>query len=371
MSSLKNLLYDERYIGDNRYYTDLYLGNRHWDHHRYYPGHRFWNDRYWNDRYSRDSRWYEHYGRHGYHPRFWNDKYWNFWEDKPASLPGKEESSETLRFNRSLDKANPPTRVYYPFTTGYVPPVWAAPVGVPQAEVKLERVPLRRSNSVVNIVETSSETKVDGLVVESNSEQKVEEQHDGAGSCSVQSKSCSNIGEFEVKPVINSVTYVYDSNKDKHRHVTYVKHTHNAGESLAGNLVKASPTFLPCTRSVGAGPIFNGTNFGVLSEHFTIRDAFHVAFQFKTTQQNGVLLSISDRVSNDAFFVELYDSQLKATLFVDGEADSCWTDFPTAVLSNDIWSDVEITILNNNEHDSQKSSFHQDSPIFIQKTNQR
>ena len=73
---------------------------------------------------------------------------------------------------------------------------------MPQAEVKLERVPLRRSNSVVNIVETTSETKVDGVVVESNTEQKVEEQHDGAGSCSVQSKSCSNIGEFEVVSVL-------------------------------------------------------------------------------------------------------------------------------------------------------------------------
>ena len=46
-------------------------------------------------------------------------------------------------------------------------------------------------------------------------------------------------------------------------------------------------------------------------------------------------------------WVEKKIEKLKATLFVDGEADSCWTDFPTAVLSNDIWSDVEITILNN------------------------
>lgn len=339
MSSLKNLLYDERYIGDNRYYTDAYLGGRYWDQ-------RYWNGRYHprgylHDRYWRDH-WYNGYG-HGYYPRYWNGNYWNYWEDKPIS---KEDNTDTLRFNRSLDKSNPPTRVYYPFTTGYVPPVWTAPVGVP-AEVKLERVPLKRSNSIVNIVETTNETKVDGVVVESNTEKKVEEKCDDQVTCSMQSKSCSNIGDCEVKPVINSVTYVYDNDKDKHRHVTYVRHSHNAGESLAGNLVKASPTFLPCTRSVGAGPIFNGTNFGILSEHFTIRDAFHVAFQFKTTQQNGVLLSICDRLSTDAFFIELYDSQLKATLFVDGEADSCWTDFPTAVLSNDIWSDVEITILNN------------------------
>lgn len=144
------------------------------------------------------------------------------------------------------------------------------------------------------------------------------------------------------------MTYVFEADKDKHRHVTYVKHTHENGQSLEGNLVNANETeFLPTTRSVNVGPIFNGSSFGILSEHLTIRDRFNVAFAFKTTQQNGVLMSIVDRSTGDSFFIELYDSQLKATLFVDGEADSCWTDFEKPVLSNDIWSDVEVNIVNN------------------------
>lgn len=198
MSSLKNLLYDERYIGDNRYYTDAFLGNRYFDgrfyNGRYHPRGYLGADRYWRD------HWYNGFGHgygHGYYPRYWNGNYINFWEDKP--IVAKEDNTDTLRFNRSLDKSNPPTRVYYPFaSSGYVPPVWTAPVGVP-AEVKLERVPLKRSNSIVNIVETTNETKVDGVVVESNTEKKVcEEKCEDQAACSMQSKSCSNIGDCEV-----------------------------------------------------------------------------------------------------------------------------------------------------------------------------
>ena len=43
----------------------------------------------------------------------------------------------------------------------------------------------------------------------------------------------------------------------------------------------------------------------------------------------------------------VFNSKLKATLFVDGEPDSCWTDFNTDVLSNHIWIDVQVKIVNN------------------------
>lgn len=62
-----------------------------------------------------------------------------------------------------------------------------------------------------------------------------------------------------------SVTYYYDNN-DNNRQVTYVRHAENdSGLSLAGCLVKASPSFLPVNRSHQLGAIFNGSSFGLLS----------------------------------------------------------------------------------------------------------
>lgn len=341
-SSLKNLLYDERYAnyGDRRYHG--------------------WHDRYWSDRFydgDRHYHWNHPLGRSYYHNRhwplhYWNPKYYENWSNKS--------DEGTLRFNRHTEV--PTTKLYYPaghpyhgnhpyplghpwydsyygnykhpWHDGYAPPMWTAPANLKPAEVKIERMPLKRSNSFVSVVETKAEGE----------EQCVEESKSIKANSG--SKSCSNM-DTEIKPVINNVSFVYENDNDKHRHVTYVKQTTSDAESAAGNMVKASSGFLPVNRSVGCGPIFNGNSFGILSEHLTIRDTFHVAFQFKTTQQNGVLMSIVDRSSGDAFFVELYDSQLKATLFVDGEADSCWSDFETSVLSNDIWSDVEVNIVNN------------------------
>lgn len=337
MSSLKNILYDERYSDYNhRYWGDRFY-DRYWGD-RFYDKdylHRYWTDkdfkdyphRYWN--HHPLGRSYYHHRYHHWPLHYWNPKYYENWSNK------NEEG--TLRFNRHTEVA-PTTKVYYPvghpWYDSYVPPLWTAPVAnLKPAEVKIERMPLKRSNSFVSVVETKTETSE---ITEENKSIKA----------NTASKSCSNM-ETEI-PVINSVTYVHDKDdKDQHRHVTYVKQTTNDGETAAGNLVRSSHHWLPVNRSVGCGPVFNGNSFGILSEHLTIRDTFHVAFQFKTTQQNGVLMSIVDRSSGDAFFVELYDSQLKATLFVDGEADSCWSDFKTSVLSNDIWSDVEINIVNN------------------------
>jgi hypothetical protein len=55
-----------------------------------------------------------------------------------------------------------------------------------------------------------------------------------------------------------------------------------------------------------------------------IRDKFDLSFDFRTNSKNGILAIISDSYSNDCFFIELYDSQLKATLYIDGEPDSAW-----------------------------------------------
>lgn len=271
--------------------------------------------------------------------------------------------SPTLRFNRH--RFYSPTRLYYPrsyHTQLTHAPLFHRPlVHTPlyhEHEVKIERIPLQRSNSYVSVVESKNETrdndnydyKYDYNYVEETDNKSIKRSHSKSMSNISKSMSCIS-NDFcapVVKPVVNSVTYVYDRDlDDKHRHVTYVKHSTDDSASLAGNLVKNSEKFLPVNRSVNVGPIFNGNSFGILSEHLTIRDTFNVAFQFKTTAQNGVLMIIVDRSTKDSFFIELYDSQLKATLFVDGEADSCWTDFSKPVLSNDIWSDVEVKIINN------------------------
>ena len=38
---------------------------------------------------------------------------------------------------------------------------------------------------------------------------------------------------------------------------------------------------------------------------------------------------------------------MKATLLINGEPDSCWTEFSTPVLSNYVWVDVSIQIQGN------------------------
>lgn len=84
-----------------------------------------------------------------------------------------------------------------------------------------------------------------------------------------QSRSFSRITTVQKTPIQNinggSATYYFDSDENG-RNVTYVKHSENdTGLSLAGCLVKASPTFLPVNRSLELGAIFNGSTFGLLS----------------------------------------------------------------------------------------------------------
>ncbi|CAF0709204.1 unnamed protein product [Brachionus calyciflorus] len=172
-------------------------------------------------------------------------------------------------------------------------------------------------------------------------------------SSALKSKSMSNISKISSSSSSDSdnensgVTFFYDNN-DANRQVTYVKHSNNvndSGLSLEGCLVKASPTFLPVTRSLQLGAIFNGSSFGLLTEHLSIKDSFNVSFDFKTTAKNGILMIVVDPSTQDSFFIELYDSQLKATLLIDGEPDSCWTEFPRPVLCNDNWANVNIQVI--------------------------
>jgi len=334
MSSFRSLLYDDRYLND-RFYNDRYYHDRLTS----LNGRNYWNHHYWGDRYN--HHWADRYNHH-WDP-YYNHRYYNLYTNQDGTLRFPKGSVVTAT---SKAPSTSETRLWFP--APYTPPIWSS--AIKNADVKVvdaQPAPLKRSNSFVSVTESKNETRVNDSY-DVKYDYKYEEAVDGKSiknsSSKSMSKSCS-----DMDVPVNNVTYVFETDKegDKHRHVTYVKHTHEDGQSLEGNLVKSSDTFLPSTRSVNVGPIFNGSSFGILSEHLTIRDVFHVAFQFKTTQQNGVLMSIVDRSTGDAFFIELYDSQLKATLFVDGEADSCWTDFNKPVLSNDIWSDVEVNIVNN------------------------
>ena len=83
------------------------------------------------------------------------------------------------------------------------------------------------------------------------------------------------------------------------------------------------------------------------AKHLEIKDTFDLSFDFRTSQKNGILAIISDSYSSDCFFIELYDSQLKATLYIDGESDSCWTEFDTPVLSDYLWNSVNVKLVGN------------------------
>lgn len=335
--SFKSLLHDERYFSE-RYHPERYYHDRFTT----LNGRNYWNKHYdgrWNKHY--DGNWHNYYD--GYVPANWHryhDSYWNPYWHRYTNPHG------TLRFNvkaPEAPKVKSETSVFYP--APYTPPIWTAPPKTTEVKI-VENIPLKRSNSFVSVSETKNESCANDKY-DMKYDYKYQEEVDGKSISNSTSKCISkSCSDMNCEIPVNNVTYVYETDKDKHRHVTYVKQCHDDSESIAGNVVKSSD-LLPTTRSVNVGPIFNGSSFGILSEHLTIRDTFHVAFQFKTTQQNGVLMSIVDRSSGDAFFIELYDSQLKATLFVDGEADSCWTDFGKPVLSNDIWSDVEVNIVNN------------------------
>ena len=88
-------------------------------------------------------------------------------------------------------------------------------------------------------------------------------------SSALRSKSLSQISKLSSSSDSDNesatVTYFYDNN-DNNRQVTYIRHAENEpGLSLAGCLVKASPSFLPVNRSHQLGAIFNGSSFGLLS----------------------------------------------------------------------------------------------------------
>lgn len=83
------------------------------------------------------------------------------------------------------------------------------------------------------------------------------------------------------------------------------------------------------------------------AKQIEIKDTFDLSFDFRTNAKNGILAIISDSYTNDCFFIELYDSQLKATLYIDGEPDSCWTEFETPILSDYLWNPVNVKLVGN------------------------
>lgn len=120
----------------------------------------------------------------------------------------------------------------------------------------------------------------------------------------------------------------------------------NNFENTVYDVVESNRNLLPVNRSSDLGVCFNGDNFGILAERVQIKDPFSVSFSFRSTVKNGILMIIVDKFTNNSFFVELVDSQIKATLLIDGDPDSAWSEFTTNVLSNHIWIDVDIKISN-------------------------
>ena len=117
--SMKSLLYEDRYFNTDRY----------------------WNDRYWNDRFFSDYRSSPLYGRSW---RYWNHPNFGYRYMHPRDYPKASEylrptNDDTLRFNSHV-----PTRVYYPATV-------LEPKREKVEEIRIERMPLHRSNSFVSV----------------------------------------------------------------------------------------------------------------------------------------------------------------------------------------------------------------------------
>lgn len=97
---------------------------------------------------------------------------------------------------------------------------------------------------------------------------------------------------------------------------------------------KNNRELLPVNRSSDLGVYFTGENFGLLSkiidflfidkhrvkfinffifiaDHIQIKDSFSVSFQFRTTAANGLIMILVNQHTNDAFFIELVDSQVR------------------------------------------------------------
>lgn len=117
--SMKSLLYEDRYFNTDRY---LY-------------------DRYWNDRFFNDYRSSPLYGRSW---RYWNHP--NFGYRYRASEYPKANAEDTLRFNSHV-----PTRVYYPATV-------LDPKREKVEEIRIERMPLHRSNSFLSVNDTHGDS---------------------------------------------------------------------------------------------------------------------------------------------------------------------------------------------------------------------
>ncbi len=176
MSSLRSLLYEDRYLSD-RYYNDRYYHDRLTS----LNGRNYWNNHYWGDRYN----------------YLWGSDRYNYWDPYYHRYYNWQTNQNgTLRFPKNApvvtatSKVAPlpsETRVWFP--APYTPPLWSA--AIKNSDVKVvEATPLKRSNSFVSVSESKNETRVNGELSESKYDYKYQEQNAGS---KIMSKSCSDM----------------------------------------------------------------------------------------------------------------------------------------------------------------------------------
>jgi hypothetical protein len=143
-------------------------------------------------------------------------------------------------------------------------------------------------------------------------------------------------------PTTSTITYDYktttnSSSSNNDNQVTTVVSKVESEPPKQVSVTTTSTSLLPVSRSIELGTTFDGHSFGllceyskfscyfkdfssnqfaILAQHLTIKDNFDVSFKFRTSSKNGVLMMVVDSYSNDSFFIELCDSQVKANCFL-------------------------------------------------------
>lgn len=93
------------------------------------------------------------------------------------------------------------------------------------------------------------------------------------------------ISRCSSRPRLDSVTYVYDNTNNNNNSVTTIVKQSNDCSSRSNSLVRSNTTtYIPVSRSVHVGSIFNGDNFGLLSKQlvklFKNPNQFNFSFNF-------------------------------------------------------------------------------------------
>ena len=159
-----------------------------------------------------------------------------------------------------------PTRLFYNTAPVYYEPKIEIKLEPRVTEIRIEKMPLTKSNSFVSIAETTKSTIEEADNCDYKYKYEYIEEINKKPISKVFSKSSSNISDMKSLTKPNSASFAFDHDQaNKQRHVSFFKHTDDdSGLSLAGSLVKASPAYLPVNRSVHIGPIFNGSSYGIL-----------------------------------------------------------------------------------------------------------